>query len=237
LESGKKKQVVALQIQVVANSISNKNQNMTFTKSKLFPEIEKTIAALDFSTISIARKNQLQPLLEFIQLKVASNQDIRLNLICTHNSRRSHLSQIWAQTAANYYQIKNVYCYSGGTEATAMFPMVAKTLIHQGFEISTIAEGDNPIYAIKFSENDAPIIGFSKKYDAAFNPQNEFAAIMTCMHADGACPYIAGAEKRISLPFEDPKAFDNTPQQAEKYAERSLQIATELCYVFSQIKK
>ena len=46
---------------------------------------------------------------------------------------------------------------------------------------------------------------------------------------------LLGAEKRIPITFEDPKAFDNTPQQAEKYNERSLQIATELFYVFSQI--
>ncbi len=44
--------------------------------------------------------------------------------------------------------------------------------------------------------------------------------------------FIAGAEKRIPITFEDPKAFDNTPQQAEKYEERSLQIATEMFYVF-----
>jgi arsenate reductase len=46
--------------------------------------------------------------------------------------------------------------------------------------------------------------------------------------------FIAGAEKRIPITYEDP--FDNTPQQAEKYQERSLQIATEMLYVFSQIK-
>ena len=60
-------------------------------------------------------------------------------------------------------------------------------------------------------------------------------AILTCVEADGACPFIAGAAQRIALPFEDPKAFDNTPQQSEKYEERSLQIATELLYVFSKI--
>lgn len=59
---------------------------------------------------------------------------------------------------------------------------------------------------------------------------------MTCSEADGGCPFIAGAERRIALTYEDPKAFDNTPQQAEKYWERSVQIATELYYVFAQIK-
>ena len=59
---------------------------------------------------------------------------------------------------------------------------------------------------------------------------------MTCSHADGNCPFIAGAEKRIPITYEDPKLFDNTEQQAAKYEERSLQIATEMLYIFSQIK-
>ncbi|MBX9806961.1 MAG: protein-tyrosine-phosphatase [Flavobacteriaceae bacterium] len=210
---------------------------MTSTKTILFPEIENVINALRFESISDERKIVLQPLIDFIQKKASNEQETRLNLICTHNSRRSHLSQVWAQTAAAYYVIKNVFCYSGGTEATAMFPMVSKTLAKQGFQIKTIAEGNNPVYAIKYSENAHPIIGFSKTFDDDFNPQSEFAAILTCSSADQGCPFIAGAELRIPVTFEDPKAFDNTPQQAEKYEERSVQIATEMFYVFSQIKK
>ena len=209
---------------------------MTSTKTNLFPEIENVITSLNFNSISAERKIVLQPLVDFIQGKANNNQEIRLNLICTHNSRRSHLSQVWAQTAAAHYGIKNVFCYSGGTEATAMFPMAAKTLAKQGFQIKTIAEGSNPVYAIKYSENAHPIIGFSKTFDDDFNPQSEFAAILTCSSADQGCPFIAGAEVRIPITFEDPKAFDNTPKQAEKYEERSVQIATEMFYVFSQIK-
>lgn len=203
----------------------------------LYAEIESTIQSFDYNQISEERKSILQPLVDFIQNKTSNQQEIRLNLICTHNSRRSHLSQVWAQTAAAYYNVKNVFCYSGGTEATALFPMVAKTLIKQGFRVKTIAEGNNPVYSIKFSANEPPIIGFSKTYDDDFNPKGAFAAIMTCSQADGGCPFITGAEKRFPLTFEDPKEFDNTPQQQEKYLERSVQIATELFYVFSQIKK
>lgn len=209
---------------------------MERTKTILFPEIEKVIGTLDFETITAERKIILQPLIDFIQDKATNRQEIRLIFICTHNSRRSHLSQVWAQTAAAHFNIKNVFCYSGGTEATALFPVVTKTLEQSGFKIKTIAAGTNPIYVIKYGENEHPIIGFSKTYDDDFNPQSEFAAILTCSQADGGCPFIAGAEKRISITFEDPKAFDNTPQQAEKYKERSLQIATEMFYVFSQIK-
>lgn len=207
------------------------------TQTNVFPEIEKQINNLNFENITEERKQILQPLIDFIQNKTTTNQEIRLNLICTHNSRRSHLSQVWAQTAAAYYDIKNVFCYSGGTEATALFPMAAQTLSKQGFQITAISQGNNPVYAIKHSENSHPVIGFSKSFDDKFNPQTEFAAILTCSSADKGCPFIAGAEKRIPITYEDPKAFDNTPQQTEKYEERSLQIATELFYVFAQIQK
>ncbi len=202
----------------------------------MYSEIEKLIQTLQPDTISESRKTILQPLIDFVQQKANNNQEIRINFICTHNSRRSHLSQVWAQTIASYFNIKQVFCYSGGTEATALFPMAAETLKKSGFLIKTISEGRNPVYSIKYSENAHPIIGFSKKLDDDFNPKSEFAAIMTCDSANEACPFVPGAEKRIPITFEDPKAFDNTPLQAEKYNERSLQIATELFYVFSQIK-
>lgn len=205
-------------------------------KTKLFPELESVVITFKFDRIGPDRKASLQPLIDFIQDKHSRQQEVRLNLICTHNSRRSHLSQVWAQAAAAYYGIKDVFCYSGGTEATRLFPVVAETLKHSGFKIQVIAEGNNPIYAIKYSDNGYPIIGFSKKYDDEFNPSSAFAAILTCSQADVGCPFIAGAEKRIPITFDDPKAFDNTPYPTEKYQERSLQIATEMFYIFSQIK-
>ena len=202
----------------------------------LYQQIEQTFDTLNIEAISKERKQALQPLIDYIQTKVTRNKNANLNFICTHNSRRSHLSQVWAQAAAHFYNIKNVYCYSGGTEATALFPMAAKTLEQAGFKIEVLSEGKNPVYAIKYAENEHPIIGFSKTFDHPFNPKCEFAAIMTCSDADANCPFIPGSEKRIPVKYDDPKAFDNTPQQAEKYEERSNQIATEMLYVFSKVK-
>ncbi|GLU44563.1 low molecular weight phosphatase family protein [Allomuricauda sp. NBRC 101325] len=194
------------------------------------------ISNLDAQTISKDREQILAPLVEYIQEKMDKKDSIRLNFICTHNSRRSHLSQIWAQTMAHYFDIKNVSCYSGGTEATALFPMVASTLANTGFEVNMLSDDKNPVYGIKFSENEHPVICFSKRMDDDFNPKSDFAAIMTCSQADEGCPFVPGAEKRIPITYEDPKAFDNSPLQAEKYSERSQQIATEMFYVFSQLK-
>jgi len=201
----------------------------------LYQPIKTQIEQLNTNSISKERKTILQPLIDLVQLKVTNKSRVNLNFICTHNSRRSHLSQVWAQVMASYFEIDNVYSYSGGTEATALFPMVAKTLENTGFKIEMLSNGTNPVYSIKYSKNAHPVIGFSKTFDAQFNPILEFTAIMTCSNADKGCPFIAGAEKRIPITYEDPKAFDNTPQQLEKYNERSLQIATELKYVFSNI--
>jgi arsenate reductase len=205
------------------------------TKSGIFIEIENTLSTIDITTIPNERKKTLQPFVDYLQFKVSDHQEIRLNFICTHNSRRSHLSQIWAQTLAFYFNVKDVFCYSGGTEATALFPTVAKTLKDQGFKIQTISESNNPVYAIKYAVNEHPVIGFSKNYEDNFNPQTDFAAIMTCSQADIGCPVIFGASKRFSIPFADPKVFDNTAEQAKKYREKSLQIATDLYYIFSQL--
>jgi arsenate reductase len=203
----------------------------------LYPELAAIANGFNVNSISKERKEVLKPLIDFIQAKAENQEEIRLNLICTHNSRRSHLAQIWAQAAAAYYNIPNVFCYSGGTEATAMFPVVAETLKDSGFKIQVLSSGNNPVYAVKYSENRHPIIAFSKTYYDEFNPEGGFAAIMTCSQADGGCPFISGAEKRIAITYEDPKEFDNTPQQLEKYRERSGQIAEEIFYVFSQINK
>jgi len=205
-------------------------------KEELLPKIKATIQGLELSSISDTRISTLQPFIDYLKNKISKNQAINLNFICTHNSRRSHLSQVWAQTLAEHIGIKNVNCYSGGTEATAMFPAAVKTLQTMGFEINMISETKNPIYAIKYAHNTPAIIGFSKTFDHSFNPKSNFGAIMTCSSADQACPLVSGADGRFPITYEDPKAFDHTPQQAEKYFERSIQIATELLYVMQKSK-
>lgn len=201
----------------------------------MYAELAQLISNFSEESISPERREILQPLIDYIQAKKNSGETIRLNFICTHNSRRSHLSQIWAQTMAFHFNIKNVFCYSGGTEATAMFPMIVDTLTNQGFLIQKLSETENPVYAVKFDENESAIICFSKIYNTNFNPSDGFAAIMTCSSADEGCPFVLGAEARFSIKYDDPKAFDYTELQAQKYAERSLEIAQEMWWVFSQV--
>lgn len=202
----------------------------------MFDAIKKSTDFFSENAISEERKKVLQPLVDYIQSKKDKGETIRLNFICTHNSRRSHLSQVWAQTMAFCFGVKNVFCYSGGTEATAMFLKVAETLANQGFQIQKLSDTQNPVYAVKYAQNEAPIVCFSKTYNNEFNPKSNFGAIMTCNNADEACPIVFGAAARFAIKYKDPKAFDNTDLQTEKYAERSLEIAQEMWWVFKSIK-
>jgi arsenate reductase len=200
-------------------------------------EILTHINAFSANAISEERKELLQPLIDYIQLKKKHSERIQLNFICTHNSRRSQLAQVWAQLLAHYMGINHVFCYSGGTEITEVFPKIVETLIHQGIKIEKLSEDENPVYAVTYDENTPPITCFSKQYNDPSNPQHHFAAIMTCSSADEGCPFVAGAEARFSLQYDDPKIFDETPLQDAKYAERSLEIGQEMWYVFSKIKE
>jgi arsenate reductase (thioredoxin) len=192
--------------------------------------------SLEFNQIDTNRKQTLEQLANFVGDRIAAKQNANLNFICTHNSRRSHISQLWAQAAAHYYSIEKVNCFSGGTEATAFNPRSVKALKEVGFKIDMTKEGDNPVYEVRYAENSAPVIAFSKKYDDPFNPKKDFAAIMTCSHADENCPLVVGASVRISTPFNDPKEFDSTSQESLKYAESVHLIGREMLYAFSQIK-
>jgi len=181
------------------------------------------------------RQLVLGVLVDFIIDKLTSNKTINLNFICTHNSRRSHLSQIWAQIAAFKNGFSNIHCFSGGTEATAVFPMIIETLRSQGLQVLKLSETENPVYAIRYNEIDPPVIAFSKTYDHPFNPKVDFAAIMTCNHADQNCPVIPGTEKRIPITYVDPKVSDGTDKQEQVYMERSEQIRAEMNFVFESV--
>lgn len=193
-------------------------------------------AIKDFDKIPEGRKVQLKKISTFLQTKLKEENKASLIFICTHNSRRSHMGQLWAYAAANYYGIKGLSSFSGGTEATAFNSNAIKALTKAGFIITKAGEGTNPQYEVKYAVDEPSVTLFSKKYMDAPNPTTNFAAIMTCSQADEACPIVQGASTKISIPFDDPKKADGKPNQDEVYDERCKQIATEILYAFSLLK-
>ena len=204
----------------------------------MYPLIKKYCTELtsEFNAISKERKELLEKISQYIAKKQIENKHADLVYICTHNSRRSHFGQVWAKVASEYYNIKNVNTFSGGTEATAFNTNAINALKRVGFNIKPVNVEKNTLYHVFYDDQQKPIECFSKTYDDPKNPTSEFAAIMTCGDAEENCPFIPGAELRIGTTYDDPKAFDNTPQQDEKYSERCKQIALEILYVFSKIK-
>ena len=191
--------------------------------------------ATSFQQIPEERRPLLEQLSTYIREKQRANQPVKLVFICTHNSRRSHMAQLWAQAAASYYGFKDVQTYSGGTEATAFYPAAVKAIQELGFEIEKEEDSSNPKYKVVYADDAPAVTVWSKMYDDWANPATGFCAIMTCTDADGNCPFVEGADKRIAIPYQDPKASDGTAQQEQVYLERASQIGREMLYAFSKV--
>jgi len=154
-----------------------------------------------------------------------------LVFICTHNSRRSHMAQLWAQAAAFHLGLNDVNTYSGGTEVTAFNARAVAALERAGWTAAVEGtEGRNPVHTLR-AEGVPAQPCWSKRYDDAANPTSGFVAVMTCSEADGACPVVFGASARFALPYIDPKVSDGTPEESATYDARSAQIAAEMLYV------
>jgi arsenate reductase len=197
--------------------------------------LNRTIEFLLQVDISADRKAILKPLILYIARYDRDYKTAQLNFICTHNSRRSQMAQAWAQVAADYFDVP-AKCFSGGVEVTAFNTNAITALRDLGFELS-VDSGANPVVSIATAANKTPLQMFSKLYDDEINPTKNFAAVMTCSHADENCPIILGAEERFSITYEDPKIFDHAPQQDKMYLERGIQIGNEMLYVFAQVVK
>ncbi len=202
----------------------------------MYSRIERYIerALLHVGEISQSRKRLLDQLAAIVGQKRRAGKAADLVFICTHNSRRSQVGQIWAAVAAAHFGIDGVRTHSGGTEVTAFNPRAVAALERAGFEI-TAPGGDNPRYRVAFSEDEPAVECFSKTYDDAHNPADGFTAIMTCSDADEACPVVQGASARLAIRYDDPKVADGTPGEAALYDARCRQIATEMLYAFSRV--
>ncbi|AUC84734.1 hypothetical protein CW731_05240 [Polaribacter sp. ALD11] len=181
------------------------------------------------------RKRILFKISETVANEYAKSNLVNLNFICTHNSRRSQLGQVWAFYAANYFDL-NIHAFSGGTEVTAFYRNTVKTLQSVGFDFKVEDfSHQNPKYLISFIGSKKTILGFSKRFDNEINVE-PYIAITTCNNADKNCPFIPTAIERFHLPFTDPKDSDGTPEQTAAYLKTNEQIAAEVYYIFAEIR-
>lgn len=206
--------------------------------SSLYPELLRYLdeRATEFEAIPSDRKVELAQVADYVRERLAKSEPAKLTFICTHNSRRSHLSQIWAQVAAEYFGLAGVETFSGGTEATAFNPRAVAAMQRCGLKIVTDDPADpNPHYSVYTSDLTFPQVCFSKVYHAPPNPQRSYCAVMTCSQAEDACPLVIGCDLRVSIRYDDPKVADDTDFEAQRYDERSAQICSEMLFLMSLV--
>ncbi len=206
--------------------------------SSLYPDLLRYLneRATEFEAILSDRKAELAKVADYVRQRLAKSKPAKLTFICTHNSRRSHLSQIWAQVAAEYYGLVGVETFSGGTEATAFNPRAVAAMQRCGLKIvADEPAATNPRYSVTTSDSATPQVCFSKAYGDPPNPSEGYCAVMTCSQADDACPLVMGCDLRMPIRYEDPKVADDTEFEAQRYDERSAQICGEMLYMMSLV--
>ena len=172
----------------------------------------------------------------YVTARIRSGEPARLIFICTHNSRRSQMAQIWAQTAARFFGIQGVATYSGGTEATDFDTRVVSAMVRAGFRVERQSMEANPVFLVHAGSEIPPVRAFSKAYQDPSNPQHGFCAVLTCSSADRECPVIPSAVRRVLVPYEDPKSADGTDREAEVYDERCREICREMVWLFARVE-
>ena len=182
------------------------------------------------------RKDKLVELAQIIKINHEQQNTVKITFICTHNSRRSQFSQIWAYISSLYFKLDFIKPFSGGTEIDTVNLNVINSLINTGLKIEKTLRG-KAIYQLKSFKKDKGINLYSKVYNSKLNPSEHFIAIMTCSDADQMCPVIKGAYKKISLPYSDPRVADNTILEKEVYNQTCSIIAKEMFYLMKQVKK
>jgi len=208
------------------------------SNANLLPALRPYVkeVAAEIGTISPERKEVLNSIVSDIPARLEAGKPADLTFICTHNSRRSHMSQIWAATAAYYYGLENVHTFSGGTQATACNCRTVAAMRRVGFDIEDATTGDNPIYLVRYATDRPVIRAYSKLYNADGNPSRDFIALMTCSVADKSCPVVQGAVSRYAIHYVDPRLCDDTPTETTAYNERCREIAREMFYIMSEVR-
>lgn len=188
-----------------------------------------------FDLIDENRKSLLEECASSISKQIAEKAKSEIIVICTHNSRRSQLAELWISLASIHFMQPSILSFSGGSESTAFNYRMVNALIDIGLEFGIKRAGENPHYTVALDKDSSAKLCFSKVYSDDFNPQNNFIAILVCHSADEACPTIFGAEKRYFVPYVDPKRADDTEQEKTAYSEKVLEIGREMLYMISKV--
>ena len=219
------------------------------SRNRLNPKVmaHADLLTTSFDLIDQTHQEAGDKLVDWIGKNYKPGRPLHVTFICTGNSRRSILGATMGNIAAAYYGMPEIRFHSGGTAPTAFNPRTIAALKEIGVEIEPSGKeaprGEpktaNPVYRMSWGQSGEPAlesIEFSKTYFDADNPQKGFAALLVCSEADEACPAVKGASTRISMPYLDPKIFDGSAFESQKYAERRDDIGRLMLSVMMRVR-
>ena len=224
---------VAISLVLQSSALSEKRKGDIRLLMSLESFVEQAVEGKN--EIAEARRQELDQLARESASWLKKQGTVELVFVCTHNSRRSQMAQVWAQVASAHYGVSGLSAYSGGTETTACNARTVRALKTAGLAVESRKQGGNPVYRVRFSEQEKPLELFSKTYHDEVNPREDFFAVICCSDADLNCPVVEGTMHRYALHYLDPKVSDETPAEAETYMERNRQIAREMFYLVSRV--
>lgn len=202
-------------------------------KQQISDLVSKLVSTFDL--ISSERKALLEQCAASIASQLKEKQSSDIIVICTHNSRRSQLAEVWISIAAQHFGVKGIRPFSGGSEATAFNHRMVNALLRTGLQFQLLEAGENPVYRINIDKSHTQKHYFSKQYSHHYNPQTGFIAILVCDSADAACPTVFGAEHRYFIPFVDPKHADDSHEESSVYDDKVLEEGREMLYMMKRV--
>ena len=222
------------------------------SRRHLFPGIDAHAKLLttSFDMLDTAHVEAGERLMDWVVKNYKPGKPLDVTCVCTGNSRRSILGATMGNIAAAYYGMPEIRFHSGGTAPTAFNPRTITALTQIGVEVQPTGadakRGEpkmaNPVYTVRWGqpggtgESNMEATEFSKHYSDPSNPQEGFAALMVCGEADAACPFVKGASLRVSMPYLDPKIYDDSAYEAIKYAERRDDIGRLMLSVMMRVR-
>ena len=176
----------------------------------------------EFGLVETDRRLRLDAIASYVRSKVRQQRAASLLFLGRHNSRRSHLAQVWAQTVAAWCEVGVVISYSAGVQPTRLAPAAVDALRRAGFVVDL---GQDPSTAkVSFRADAPPMICYAKDYEALQVPQRNWCAVSVDAGVAAGFPALDEAEERVVLPLEDP---DDDALCAR--------VARDLLYAFTQV--
>lgn len=233
--------------QIDADEVANALETASpASRAKLSPKLKAYAEYLttSFDMIDAPHREAGRKLAEWIAANDQPGVGLNLIVVCTGNSRRSILGSSLGNLAAAYQGFPEIRFYSGGTAPSAFNPRTVAALEAVGFVVEPTGKeavrGEpntpNPIYRVTWGEG-LESLEFSKLYGDSSNPSQGFAALMVCSEADAGCPFVKGAKFRLSMPYLDPKIYDQGAYETMKYAERRDDIGRLMLSVMTQARR